>query len=159
MSRDQIGQYHSILKSCQSDRLHCVSPDNLQEGSLEWVLRSDAMLEPNEPVGLGGHLYNQWWTFQTNSNISIPMAEFIAAAFGIIIFGETLGSCSTVTLEIDALSVGFILKDEHAASPGMKAILAELLDLPQFQALTSRADRLHTRHAGGEGNPSGMALD
>ena len=35
----------------------------------------------------------------------------------------------------------------------MKAILAELLDLPHFQALTSRPDRLHTRHAGGEGNP------
>ena len=81
------------------------------------------------------------------------MAEFIAAAFGVIIFGDTLSKCSVVTLEIDALSVGFILKDEHAASPGMKAILAELLELPPFQALTSRADRLHTRHAGGEGNP------
>jgi hypothetical protein len=101
------------------------------------VLRSDAMLEPNEPVGLGGHLYNQWWTFQTNSNISIPMAEFIAAAFGIIISGETLSSCSVVTLEIDALSVGFILKDEHAASPGMKAILAELQDLPHFRDVST----------------------
>ena len=111
------------------------------------------MLEPNEPVGLGGHLYNQWWTFQTNAEISIPMAEFIAAAFGVIIFGDMLSKCSVVTLEIDALSVGFILKDEHAASPGMKAILAELLELPPFQALTSRADRLHTRHVGGEGNP------
>jgi hypothetical protein len=35
------------------------APDRLPEGNLEWVLRSDAMLEPNEPVGLGGHLYNQ----------------------------------------------------------------------------------------------------
>jgi hypothetical protein len=81
------------------------------------------------------------------------MAEFIAAAFGVIIAGDTLSKCSVVTLEIDAISVGFILKDEHAASPGMKAILAELLELPSFRALTSRADRLHTRHAWGEGNP------
>ena len=95
------------------------------------MLRSDAMLEPNEPVGLGGHLYNQWWTLQTNAEISIPMAEFIAAAFGVIIFGATLSKCSVLTLEIDALSVCFILKAEHAASPGMKVILAEHMPEPR----------------------------
>ena len=116
-------------------------------------MRNDAMLEPDKPVGLGGHLYNQWWTFQTNSEITTPMAEFIAAVFGIIIFGNTLRGCAVVTLEIDALSVGFILKGEHAARPGMKAILAELLELPHSRCLTARADRLHVRHAGGEGNP------
>ena len=80
-------------------------------------------------------------TFQTNAEISIPMAEFIAAAFGVIIFGGMLSKCSVVTLEIDALSVGFILKDEHAASPGMQAILAELLELPPFQALHLQSRR------------------
>ena len=45
---------HSLLTRPGATLLHCVSPDKLPEGSLEWVLRSDAMLEPNEPVGLGG---------------------------------------------------------------------------------------------------------
>ena len=137
--------------------LSCIERAEPPRATLRWRPQSDAAVgdvHPDGRAGLGGYLYGYYWTFATLAPITIPVAEFVAAIFNIIIFEPLLAAAQCVVLEIDAIATPTILSKDSARSAGLREALREARELPAMQRMRNA---LMTRHCFGEGNTAADA--
>lgn len=155
------GYMHAWI-ACLANRpgssiLTCVARERPPPTTVRWRPQSDAAVgdvHPDGRAGLGGYLYGYYWTFATLAPITIPVAEFVAAIFNVIIFEPLLASARCVILEVDALATPTVLEADRARSDGLREALRESWLLPQMQRMRGV---LRTRHIFGEGNTAADA--
>ena len=140
-----------LNKPCVS-LLSSVRPDESAWSGRSWVLWSDAAVEPDMPVQIGGVCYGFYWYLEVCGAVTIPVAEFMAAIVNLIQHMHLLYTAKHVLLEVDALATTWALRRQHAGCKGMRAVLAEALDLEEVVQLMAKEGGLSSKHTAGEGN-------
>ena len=110
-SKEQLGVWlrieYRLLNSEGVSLLACIAPGRWELGVPCWLLQSDAAVEPGAPVQLGGVCYGIYWYLEisvVSGQLTIPVAEFLAAIVNLIQHAPLLKKARHLLLETDALA-------------------------------------------------------
>lgn len=120
---------------------------------------TDAAIKGTHFPALGGYAHGLLWVFPLTKRmllwLPIPVLEFLALLFQVIIIGSLLPdptnpSTYEVVIGTDSITSAFKLQRQHGSSQVMSIVLDIFLGRPEFQ----RIKRVLTlAHVYGEGNP------
>ena len=111
----------------------------------------------HDPPGMGGVLYGRLWQLAFTAAeievVTIPVAEFMAAVVGLIVYDHVgaLDFAGRVCLEVDAEATPRTALQGEAHRPGLLIAHDEFLRLPVYGKYKSRLTSQHVFGAGNEG--------
>ena len=111
----------------------------------------------HDPPGMGGVLYGRLWqrafTAAEIEVVTIPVAEFMAAVVGLIVYDHSgaLDYAGRVCLEVDAEATPRTALQGEAHRPGLLIAHDEFLRLPIYDKYKARLTSQHVFGAGNEG--------
>jgi integrase len=161
LMRGQLKRWQYILTdSCGVSVKRALLRENLETlPSVSLELFSDACYADVATPGVGGYLHGLYWYFPVPAPdvpyLSIPILEFLGAAFNVLMFYphlHQLGSASApawVDLYTDALTTARVLAAESARSPVIVEAYQHLIASPEWRSLYGR---LRVAHLYGDAN-------
>jgi len=161
LMRGQLKRWQHILTdSCGVSVKRALLRENLEVlPSVSLELFSDACYADVATPGVGGYLHGLYWYFAVPASdvpyLSIPILEFLGAAFNVLMFYphlHQLGSASApawVDLYTDALTTARVLAAESAKSTVIVEAYQHLICSPEWRSLYGR---LRVAHLYGDAN-------
>ena len=150
LMRGQLKRWQYILTdSCGVSVKRALLRENLEIlPSVSLELFSDACYADAATPGVGGYLHGLYWYFAVPASdvpyLSIPILEFLGAAFNVLMFYphlHQLGSASApawVDLNTDAFTTARVLAAESAKSTVIVEAYQHLICSPEWRSLYGR---------------------
>ena len=154
LMRQQMHRWqHLLTQSAGVNVLAALDRDELEtERSLWLAICGDACHGDADPSGLGGYCHGHYWYFRVPDRdleiVSIPLLEFLAACFNILIFWPLVegfiasGQCR-VLLRTDALTTALALPNESMQSDALIEAYQWLRQCPEFEGILPHCSVAH----------------
>ena len=161
LMRSQLVRWQRILTdSCGVSVKRALLRENLEVlPTVSFELFSDACYADVSVPGVGGYLHGLYWYFPVPADdipyLSIPILEFLGAAFNVIMFYPQLHQLGSdvapawVNLYTDALTTARVLSAESAKSTVIVEAYQHLICSPAWRSLYGR---LRVAHVFGDAN-------
>ena len=161
LMRSQLIRWQRILTdSCGVSVKRALLRENLEVlPTVSFELFSDACYADVSVPGVGGYLHGLYWYFPVPADdipyLSIPILEFLGAAFNVIMFYPQLHQLGSdvapawVNLYTDALTTARVLSAESAKSTVIVEAYQHLICSPAWRSLYGR---LRVAHVFGDAN-------
>ena len=161
LMRSQLIRWQRILTdSCGVSVKRALLRENLEVlPTVSFELFSDACYADVSVPGVGGYLHGLYWYFPVPADdipyLSIPILEFLGAAFNVIMFYPQLHQLGSdvapawVNLYTDALTTARVLSAESAKSKVIVEAYQHLICSPAWRSLYGR---LRVAHVFGDAN-------